>query len=50
MKYIKLKDGRIIDLQGYELDEETKDNYYFIDTEFNCAGIIVKKAKIEVLL
>lgn len=49
MKYIKTKYGEI-DLARYELDEETKDKYYFIDKQFHCAGIIVRKEDIEEVL
>ncbi len=46
MSYIVKKTGRIINLEGYELDEETDDKYYFSDTKFHSAGIIVKKEEI----
>ena len=46
MKYIVKKSGKIINLEGYELDEETDDNYYFSDTKYHSAGIIVKKEEV----
>ena len=45
-QYILTKDERIIDLENYELDEETDDRYYFSDTKYHSAGIIVKKSDV----
>lgn len=47
MKYIRTKDGKIIDLSYYELDEETEDRYYFSDKKFGASGIIIKKVDVD---
>lgn len=50
MKYIVKKSGKIINLEGYELDKETDDKYYFSDTKYHSAGIIVKKEKVAIFV
>lgn len=46
MKCIVKKSGKIINIEGYELDKETDDKYYFSDTKYHRAGIIVKKEEV----
>lgn len=47
MKYIRTKDGRIIDLTNYKLNEETVDIlYFFYCWDILAGGITIKKESI----